>query len=244
MSYVKVILLVLISSQIFGQKKNVVGVNSKSFSPKYFLIPGEVYYSDNQIVQATKNTPINILKQVGDSLFIRTSPKLDSTTSMAYLNSNTINKDYILLDDGYTTHLKFRDWDTHPLAIPIKIRPSLDDNPVQFAGEISVGSYIGYQTGKTSITDTERYIYAQTISLFAAPSMIKIDPTVADTDNSNLTLGFSLGLAYIVNLNDFQIGLVGGVDYISGDASKTWIYQGQPWFSFTIGFDFNDEENN
>ena len=91
--------------------------------------------------------------------------------------------------------------------------------------------------------DSDNYNYSQTISAFAAPTMVKINPDVAQTEMSNLVLGFSLGLGYIVSLNDFQIGLVSGLDYISGDASKTWIYQGKPWFSFTVGFDFNDEES-
>lgn len=69
--------------------------------------------------------------------------------------------------------------------------------------------------------NSDNYDYSQTFSAFAASTMVKINLDVAETDMTNLVLGFFLGLGYIVSLNDFQLGVVGGLNYISGDVSKS-----------------------
>lgn len=239
----------LCSVNIISGQDNPGALNTKAFAPKFYLLAGEELYIDTLRVVTKEKLRVNLVQQDGDTIHIRVNPHQDFTDINPDLSlvsaSNSVKDDpYLFIGNGAYAHLKYKDWDTNPLLIPIKIRPSTDDNPLQFVGEVSLGTYIGYETGKLSINEAKTYNYSQTIGLFAAPGMIKIDPSVADTDMSNLTLGFSLGISYIINFNTFQMGLVGGVDYISGDVSKTWIYQGKPWFSFTIGFDFNDEEKN
>ncbi len=219
-------------------QSNSIAISKGAFAPKYSLPKGEIVYVNNIPIAASKRLNIQVLDQQGDSIHILLQNQ-DMANILAIDSSHDVTS--LFVGRGANLHLKYTDWDTSPLSIPIKIRPSIDDTPLEFVGEFTLGSYIGFQTGSKSISDFETFHYSQTFSGFAAPTMVKINPEVAATDMSNLILGFSVGLGYIVNLNDFQIGVVGGADYISGDASKTWIYQGKPWFSFTVGFDFNDE---
>ena len=196
-----------------------------------------------------KEPRINFFQEEGDSIFVYLADHekdIRQDSSLRMIKEETLRGQYpyLLTGQGRVAHLKFKDYDTQLLTIPIKIRPRLDDAPLQFIGDVALGSYFGYQFGRVAISDNSTETFSQTVALFAAPGMVKIDPTVADTDSSNLTLGFSLGCGYLVNFNNYQIGLVGGIDYVSGDVSSSWIYQGKSWFSFTIGFDFNDEEKN
>lgn len=239
----KILLLtvsILLVSSAFAQS-NKIKLNKSAFSPRYILPKGETLYVNGKPIVVDEQLNMLVVEQVGDSLNVIILDEADNDITALDGSDHTTS---LYVGTGAHLHIKYRDWDTSPLVIPIKIRPSTAGAPLEFVGEFTLGSYIGYQLGSRSLLDDNKSNYSQTFSLFAAPTMIRINPEVADTDKSNLILGFSTGLGYIVNLNAFQIGLVGGVDYISGDASKTWIYQGKSWFSFTIGFDFNDEESN
>lgn len=236
---VQIILIVFSFSTKTKAQVKSIQLSKGAFAPHYSLPKGETIYVDGKPTVTRQELNVTIIDQVGDSINVIVVNKKDSAIA-AFAEGNNTNTT-LYSGKGANLHMKYTDWDTSPLVIPIKIRPFIDDTPLEFVGEFTLGSYIGYQTGSKSISDIDAYHYSQTFSGFAAPTMVRINPETADTDKSNLVLGFSLGLGYIVNLNDFQIGLVGGVDYISGDASKTWIYQGRPWFSFTVGFDFNDE---
>lgn len=219
-----------------SQKENI-RLAKGAFAPNYSLPKGEILYVDGKPIVTKQKLDIYILDIAGDSINVSLQDGKEDGKEF-YKSGDQMT---LYTGQGNNLHVKYTDWDTSPLSIPIKIRPSIDDTPLEFVGEFTLGSYIGYQIGSKSFSDAESFHYSQTFSGFAAPTMVKINPEVANTDMSNLILGFSVGIGYIANLNDFQIGVVGGVDYISGDASQTWIYQGQPWFSFTIGFDFNDE---
>ncbi len=239
MKHLLMIILSFVCLNSANSQSKVIKINKSAFAPRYILPKGETLYIDGKPIIIKEPLDMKIVDEVGDSIRVIVQNK--KANGILQFDGSTTTSLYV--GEGAFLHVKYRDWDTSPLAIPIKIRPSAEDVPMQFVGEFTLGPYIGYQTGSKSLMDSDNYNYSQTISAFAAPTMVKINPDVAQTEMSNLVLGFSLGLGYIVSLNDFQIGLVSGLDYISGDASKTWIYQGKPWFSFTVGFDFNDEES-
>lgn len=217
---------------------NSIKLSKGAFSPHYSLPKGEILYVDGAPIIISEKLKVRVLSITGDSINVLVENNKIENEEILKTHNNVAT---IYQGEGAHLHIEYTDWDTSPFIVPIKIRPAIQNSPLEFIGEFTLGSYIGFQSGSKSISDFESYHYSQTFSGFAAPTMIRINPEVADTDKSNLVLGFSLGLGYIINLNDFQIGLVGGVDYISGDASQTWIYQGRPWVSFTVGFDFNDE---
>ncbi len=232
---------------MYGQL-SFLSTNNKAFAPKYFLMKGESVYINDQKFRLPAPLSFTVEETKGDSIFISLPEKdtsLKKKTEFSEMlresKGNSLDE-FILLNEKKSISLKFKDWDTNVLTIPIKIRPKIDQAPLQFIGDVSLGSYLGYQTGRVNITDDGQKSYSQTFAIFAAPGAVQIDPSVAQTDQSNISLGFSFGVGYLVNLNNFQIAFVTGFDYISGDVSSSWIYQGKQWYSFTIGFDFNDEE--
>lgn len=203
------------------------------FAPQYYISGGEYLVLNDTTFYLDRSLPISIIDKSSDSIIVFIDKNIQA--------SPIVNRQ-ISLSTESPLHLKFRDWDIEPLVVPIKIRPKIVDQPLEFVGEFTLGSYMGFQWGRKTIGSNETFTTASTIFIFGAPTMVRINPEVANTDNSNLTLGFSPGLGYTFGLSDFQLGFVVGTDFISGEVSKTWIYQGQLWYSFTIGFDFNDEE--
>src|SRR5690606_31856271 len=135
--------------------------------------------------------------------------------------------------------LKFTDFDFNPLVIPLKIRPAIGETPLQFFGDVAIGPYFGYQLGKSSFTDSGKSSQVTvTFCAFGSPTMINLNQA-NQTDaslQSNSVLGLSAGSGILFDLNNIQFGIIGGWDWISGTASKTWIYQSKIWTSFSFAY--------
>jgi hypothetical protein len=132
---------------------------------------------------------------------------------------------------------------TGTLFLPIKIRPAITVDAVNyerdFTTDISMGPYIGYKYNVGS-----RYDQFVSGGLFAGPSLIRFNPgnSTDELETETNVLGFTWGLGLTFELNKFQIGVVGGYDYLSGENAKTWIYDKELWFSIGIGFEFFKQE--
>jgi len=218
----------------FGQSSN----NGNPFNTKYYLSKGDVIYINNTSKQVEKKMPIQLLKKVGDTLYF----SLIHSTIDSAIQEPKIDKGYMLNNDGTHNAVVFQDWDSNILTIPIKIRPKIDGAPIQFLGETAIGTYIGFQKGVVNYAAQKPSSVSNTFFAFGAPTMVRLNINSTENKSDDVLLGLSFGAGYLLNLNSYQIGIVGGLDYISGNASTTWIYQGRPWVSFSIGYDFNDEE--
>jgi len=137
-------------------------------------------------------------------------------------------------------------WST--LLLPIKYRPETELNGTKFdrtfSTDISVGPFFGYKfkTGKF-------YDQFVKVGAFAGPTLIQF-PTVVTPNNgqsnqNNITndnlIGFSFGWGIVYQFNKLQIGLINGKDYLGGEKSKEWQYDGKSWWSFAIGYKFSTE---
>lgn len=136
-------------------------------------------------------------------------------------------------------------WST--LILPIKYRPDTELNGTKyeraFTTDISIGPFFGYKfkTGKFY----DQYVK---IGAFAGPSLISFPTTVTPNngsiEQSNVTndnlIGFSFGWGIVYQFNKLQIGIVNGKDYLGGERSKEWQYDGKNWFSFAIGYKFSN----
>lgn len=137
-------------------------------------------------------------------------------------------------------------WST--LLLPIKYRPETEFNGTSFdrtfSTDISVGPFFGYKfkTGKF-------YDQFMKIGAFAGPTLIQfpneVTPNNGQNNQNNITndnlVGFSSGWGLIYQFNKLQIGLINGIDYLGGEKSKEWQYDGKPWWSFAIGYKFSTE---
>jgi hypothetical protein len=212
------------------------------FDAKYKLLKHSVVHQDTSVFKISEDHPIKIIRSNGDSIFfeLKHEEEKNKTEEATLIKVNRPKeKMYFLLSDG-TDKIKFNDFDISPLVIPLKIRPAIASNPLQFNGDVSIGPYFGYQTGsKTYSFESQMVQTTLTLCLFSTPSLVKLDASnnsISDADPTNNLLGISAGGGILFDLNHIQFGLVSGFDWISGAASKTWNYQGKPWYAFTIAY--------
>lgn len=117
----------------------VVKINKSAFVPWYILPKGETLYIDGKPVIINEPLNMQVVSEVGDSLNVIVQNK-NSNGILQFDRSTTTS---LYVGAGAYLHVKYRDWDTSPFAIPIKIRPSVEDVPMQFVGESTLGPYIG-----------------------------------------------------------------------------------------------------
>ncbi|HNP23740.1 MAG TPA: hypothetical protein PKM63_18870 [Panacibacter sp.] len=125
------------------------------------------------------------------------------------------------------------------VTLPIKVRfaNGLEGNDKvysSFEGNVSVGLSAGlkrnYRNGKYS-----------TIALGGiALSSIPVDSTttknfVAGKTNASAV---TIHAGFLFSIDNFQIGIFTGIDYLSGEINSKWDYRNKPWVGVGIGFSF------
>lgn len=207
--------------------------NTQFFEERFNLIKGVHYIIDDTLVNFKDETPFELIKSIGDTLLIRFYQG-DSTDGVIRPDSK------LFFGDGYDARIKFTDWDIRPLTIPIKLRPKILTNPLQFQADVAIGPYFGYQFGSMRYAEQGVRTTSGTVALFCTPSLIDLDETNNDSSATDNVLGITMGGGFLLNVNDNQFGIVGGWDYIGGNPSLTWLYQGRFWTSVSMGFKIND----
>lgn len=215
------------------------------FDPKYMILKNSMVHSDTLTYRVLKDSPIRIIRTSGDTMFVEFRKILnDKPGDHDFLKIEEHSPVlYLLLDDGMDK-IKFTDFDFSPLIIPLKIRPAMANNPMQFVGDVAIGPYFGYQIGSKSFDTPTKYTQiAMTFCAFGSPTMINLNPSNQDSASamSNSILGISAGAGILFDINNLQFGLVTGWDWISGDASQTWIYQGKLWTSFSFAYNLSNQ---
>lgn len=139
-------------------------------------------------------------------------------------NEVTKNLNYCISKHDLSTFTIFQDQtETGFLTVPFKIRIS----PINVFLGGNIGYFIGhrYDKGKTS----------STILGFAGASTVSLNDANADVPETKI--GATAGLGFVWKLkNNFQIGVVSGIDLFDG--VEKWKYKFQPWIAFGIGFKF------
>lgn len=216
------------------------------FDAKYTIIKNSLVHNDTAMFKMVKNHPIRISKVDADTIFVMLQQLGDSAVSENKILQKVEKKNeglYLLISDG-SDKLKFTDFDLSPLVIPIKIRPVLNDNPLQFYGDVAIGPYFGYQRGTKSFNLTSQPTQTSTtFCVFGTPTMINLNAANQNDSatNTSSVLGISVGGGILFDINNLQFGLVSGWDWISGSVSQTWIYQGKLWTSFSFAYNISNQ---
>jgi len=108
-----------------------------------------------------------------------------------------------------------------------------------FATDVSVGPSVGYRFKLKG----NNYRTFSTIAAFAGPTLIDFVSTTNQTGsttnaNPENMFAFTAGIGYVHEISGFQIGVIYGADYVSGNRVKEWPYDGKGWVSFAIGYNF------
>lgn len=136
------------------------------------------------------------------------------------------------------------------LTVPAKFRPARGDVPVQLNSELNGMIYLGYRRDKYEIIyaanpagHAERQIrhFGYSAGVFSGIGNTLISPTTTD-DAVQLEYDgiiWSKGIAGIIAVNRFTLGMAVGFDNLLDQNSKYWIYEFYPWVGFVIGLNLN-----
>lgn len=196
----------------------------------------------------------NSRNQVTESKYIKKSPNvvdIEEQQNVYVLQSAIF--DY-QLEQGFirkqyeTSWRKSRfDWGAS-LSVPFKIRPEIRNINMKITPEIALGGFVGFK--KRINQYKPHYWYFPVVTAGVTIIGINQDNTIVEQETQDIKDGlvfartFTLGT--LVQLDDFQLGLMIGWDKAGGEIGKDWIYNDRLWYSFSLGFDFirNDKKEN
>lgn len=136
------------------------------------------------------------------------------------------------------------------LTIPFKLRFVEKDVPPQLNANLNGAIYLGYRTDIYKISYTQnplkKYIrqtnhFGYSIGLFTGFGNTFMSPT---NTNNRLQQEYdgvvwSKGIAGIVGINNFTVGLTLGFDNLLDKNKTIWIYENKPWFGLAFGVNLN-----
>lgn len=140
--------------------------------------------------------------------------------------------------------------DVDLLTIPIKYRFSQSGVPAQLNASLNAALYLGYRTDlyqlnypKNLLSEAERETrhFGYSLGVFSGFGNTLMSPTnsLHRVDDEYDALVWSYGVAGIVGINNFSLGLVFGFDTMLNQHRNVWIYNNKPWLGLSFGLNLN-----
>ena len=213
-------------------------------TPKYQLSDG--FYKSKIFQQPAKKVYADNREDTVFIYHVNTKTKLPDTS--VHLK---INFPQLLVNDNAKSHLlKQASFDIDFLTIPFKYRPAQKYFPRQFNTNLNGVIYLGYRNDiyqfrykQIPLKNFQRHTwhYGFSFGLFTGLGGTSMNPWV--TNNQIVTeydgVVWSKGVAGIIAINNFTIGLAIGFDDLLDNNKKYWIYQAKPWVGFAFGLNLN-----
>lgn len=249
-----IILFCFFANNILAQTSETINKGFYAFKYKLPFNEKIRIVGTNKEVRPKGSFRFRISKISNDTIYFRfkygmSDPKLDKGESLEdFVNQGNSKKEfYITKSKGEIYTFNFQGLAWGALIAPIKIRPKTQFNgeniPLKLTTDISIGPYIGYQFGRTSFSNNEENTITHTIAAFASPytsfTEVNTSNSTDDSKNGTTVAAFSFGTGYLFEISHkIQLGALVGWDFIGGDLAEKWYYQGKPWYSLAIGFNF------
>lgn len=202
-------------------------------------LPNDIYKSKEKQLVYVENSNDTI------KLYSNDSNETDFSQNKPILFAREINKEQI---NSSQLHKSSMDFDF--LTIPFKYRPKQKDLPNQFTtslnGAIYFGKRIDYYKityAKTPLNKYSRDIkhYAFSFGVFTGLGATIMNPSVTEEKITKEYDGlvWSKGLAGIIGINNFTIGVAFGFDDLLDGNKNDWIYQQKMWYGLAFGLNLN-----
>lgn len=136
------------------------------------------------------------------------------------------------------------------LTIPFKVRPNEKSLPAQFNTNLNGAVYMGYRNDiyrlrykKIPLKGYERQTnhYGISVGIFGGLGGTAMNQWVTEYQITEEYDGvvWSKGIAGIIGIDNFTLGLALGWDHLLDKNKKFWIYQGKPWLGLAFGLNLN-----
>jgi len=178
--------------------------------------------------------------------------QIENTDDTIKLYSNTKNIEIITLNTSSKKLYQFNksSLDIDFITIPVKYRASTSGIPNQLSSDINASIYVGSRKDLFNINfpksisgihkrKIEHFGYSFGFILGFGNAYISEHTTNKLVLTEYQGIVFSKGIAGIIALNNYTIGLSYGFDQLLDKNRKHWIYQQKPWVGLTIGLNLN-----
>lgn len=136
------------------------------------------------------------------------------------------------------------------LTFPIKFRPATSGIPAQLNSNVNGALYLGFRTDRFKINYdfTPVHFYHRSVfhlgfsvGAFAGIGNSYISSSLVSQNSTSEydALVFSKGVAAIIGINRFTIGITLGFDQLLDENKTVWIYQNKPWLGIGFGLNLN-----
>ncbi len=203
------------------------------YKSKLFNQENQIVYIDNSGDTISIYLPNQLTKAINPLRSTRQT--LPQTVSDITLKANTFRR---------------ASFDIDFLTIPFKYRPGTNGFPRQFNTNLNGAVYVGFRNDiyqlryeKTPLKNYQRQTqhYGYSVGLVTGLGGTAMNPSVATNQITSEYDGlvWSKGVAAIVAINNFTVGLVVGFDDLLDYNKQYWIYQQQPWVGLAFGLNLN-----
>lgn len=178
--------------------------------------------------------------------------QIENAEDTIKLYSNTKNIEILTLNTSSNKFYQFNksSFDIDFITIPVKYRASTSGIPNQLSSDINASIYLGSRKDvfnlnyPMSISGThkrkiEHFGYSFGFILGIGNTFISEHTTNKTVFTEYQGIVLSKGIAGIIALHNYTIGLSYGFDQLLDKNRKHWIYQQKPWLGLTIGLNLN-----
>ncbi len=136
------------------------------------------------------------------------------------------------------------------MVLPLKLRPSVENVPLQLNSDFNGAIFVGYSFDKYNLSynritnnlsrrvlNNYKFSYGGFIGLgstFMSPTT-----TAHQTDEEYDGVVLQKGIAGVIEVNNFTLGIALGFDNLLSSDRKIWIYENKPYFALSVGLDIN-----
>ena len=237
-SFLNLTLLLSTCSLFFSSCNVLQKVSKKEFKDDYYT---------QQVGDKKQNVYIDILE---DTIQVHPTKILNSlrivdTSKMLYLFPKELKA-----AKNQTVSYNTTSFDIDFFTIPLKFRPSRSSVPSQLNTTLNGAVYFGYRIDKYVLSyiknplgklDRNINHFGFSMGGFTGFGNTFMSPTT--TNNMLLQeydgVVWSKGLAGIIALNNFTIGLAFGFDNLLDKNNQLWIYESKPWLGLAFGLNLN-----
>lgn len=217
-------------------------------SPKYQFSEG---YYRVKLKDEGPHRRMYVDPQEEDSVVLYPIISSDQGTVLDTLNKIILNTSSER-DEPLAEHYTFAEpsFDLDLLTIPLKYRPDTEGFPRQLTTSFQAAVYTGLRTDyyrmgytKTPLGKQKRHFnhFGFSMGAFAGVGSAFINEgytngTIAYEYDAFVING---GVAGIVGVNNFTLGLAIGIDHLMDQNREEWIYQHKPWVGLAFGLNLN-----
>ncbi len=136
------------------------------------------------------------------------------------------------------------------LTIPLKYRPTQKSVPPQLNTNLNGAVYLGFRTDKYTIDYVDNPLNKSDRNInhygFSIGTFVGLGNTIINSTTTNNYLAndydgivWTKGVAGIIAVNNFTVGLSVGIDNLLDKNRHNWVYESKPWIGLAFGLNLN-----